>query len=116
MLAQFERPFRVRGTEAALKQFVADGVPGLTLGRLAHLRVPRAVLWGAADTVDSLGSGRTTAAALHAKLEIIGGAGHLSMLARPRSTARRILGFVTSLSSHSLSHDRAARARSGLAS
>ena len=30
-LAQFERPFRVQGTETALKQLFAGGIPGLTL-------------------------------------------------------------------------------------
>ena len=93
-LSQFERPFRVQGTDAALKQFLAGGVPGLTLSRLAHLRTPRAVIWGANDTVDSLASGRATAAALHTRFQTIPGAGHLSMLARPRAVANRILGFI----------------------
>lgn len=93
-LAQFERPFRVRGTEGALKQLLAGGIPGLTLTQLTHLRVPREVLWGADDTVDSLRSGRTTAAALHTQLQTIPEAGHLSMLARPDLTANRILRFV----------------------
>ena len=67
---------------------------GRSLAELAQLRVPRAVIWGADDTVDSLGSGRTTAAALHTRLQTIPRAGHLSMLARPRATARLILHFV----------------------
>ena len=41
-LAQFERPFRVQGTDAALKQLAAGGIPGLTLRQLARLHVPRA--------------------------------------------------------------------------
>ena len=68
---------------------------GLTLTRLAHLRTPRAVIWGANDTVDSLASGRATAAALHTPFQPIPGAGHLSMLARPRAVANRILDFIT---------------------
>jgi pimeloyl-ACP methyl ester carboxylesterase len=92
-LAQFERPFRVQGTEAAIKQLFAGGIPGLTLGQLAHLRVPRAVIWGADDTVDSLASGRTTAAALGTPLQTVPRAGHLAMLARPRATADRVLRF-----------------------
>ncbi len=93
-LAQFERPFRVRGTEAALKQLLAGGIPGVTLIQLTHLRVPRAVIWGANDTVDSLSSGRATAAALNTQLQTIARAGHLSMLARPDATANRILRFI----------------------
>ncbi len=93
-LAQFERPFRVQGTEAALEQLFANGVPGLTLARLSDLRVPRAVIWGANDTVDSLASGRATAAALHTRLQTIPRTGHLSMLARPQAVADRILHFV----------------------
>jgi pimeloyl-ACP methyl ester carboxylesterase len=94
ILAQFERPFRVRGTDTALKQLVGGGIPGLTLAELVRLRVPRAVIWGADDAVDSVASGRTTAAALHTRLQTIPGAGHLSMLAQPTSVARRILGFI----------------------
>jgi pimeloyl-ACP methyl ester carboxylesterase len=93
-LAEFERPFRVDGTDAALKQLASGGIPGLTLSELARLRVPRAVFWGADDTVDGLASGRATAAALHTHLVAIPGAGHVSMLARPGAVARRILAFI----------------------
>ena len=95
MLAEFERPFRVQGTDAALKQLLAGGIPGLTLAQLARLAVPRAVIWGADDTVDSVASGRATASALRRNLETIPDAGHLSMLAQPRAVARRILHFIT---------------------
>jgi pimeloyl-ACP methyl ester carboxylesterase len=93
-LAQFERPFRVQGTEAGLKQLAGGGIPGLTFSQLAQLRIPRAVIWGADDTVDSIASGRTTAAALHTRLQTIPKAGHLSMLAQPHATASHILRFV----------------------
>jgi pimeloyl-ACP methyl ester carboxylesterase len=93
-LAQFERPFRVEGTDPALKQLVAGGIPGLELAQLARLRIPRAVIWGADDTVDSVGSGRTTATALHTGLELVPRAGHLSMLAQPKAVARDILTFM----------------------
>ncbi len=96
-LAQFERPFRVQGTDGALKQLLGGGIPGLTLTELAHLRVPRTVIWGANDTVDSLASGRSTAAALHVNLQTVPHAGHLSMLAQPRAVAGRILRFIASL-------------------
>jgi pimeloyl-ACP methyl ester carboxylesterase len=93
-LAQFERPFRIHGTETGLEQLFANGIPGVTLTQLAQLRVPRAVIWGANDTVDSLASGRTTAAALHTHLVTIARAGHLAMLAEPTATAARILRFI----------------------
>jgi pimeloyl-ACP methyl ester carboxylesterase len=93
-LAQFERPFRVQGTEAGLEQLAAGGIPGLTPTELARLRTPRAVIWGADDTVDSLASGQTTAAALHTELQTIPRAGHVSMLVRPRAVADRILEFL----------------------
>lgn len=94
VLGQFERPFRVDGTDAAIGQLFAGGIPGLTLAQLGRLHVPHAVVWGADDTVDSLGSGRATAAALHTHVEIVPRAGHLSMLAQPRAVAARILRFI----------------------
>jgi pimeloyl-ACP methyl ester carboxylesterase len=93
-LEQFERPFRVQGTETALKQLFAGGIPGLTLAELAHIHIPRAVIWGANDTVDSLSSGRASAAALHTHFQAIPRAGHLSMLARPAAVSRRILRLI----------------------
>jgi pimeloyl-ACP methyl ester carboxylesterase len=93
-LAEFERPFRVAGTDGAVKELASGGIPGLTLAKLALLRVPRAVIWGADDNVDSVASGRTSAAALHTRLVTIPGAGHLSMLAQPAVTARQILAFI----------------------
>ena len=93
-IAQFERPFRVDGTDGALKEMASGGIPGLTLWDLGKLRVPRAVIWGAEDQVDSVASGRISAADLHTRLVTISGAGHLSMLARPAATARKILAFI----------------------
>jgi pimeloyl-ACP methyl ester carboxylesterase len=93
-LSEFERPFRVQGTGTALKQLAAGGIPGLTLTQRRHLRTPRAVVWGANDNVDSLASGRATAAALHTHLQTIPHAGHLSMLARPQAVTNRILDFI----------------------
>jgi pimeloyl-ACP methyl ester carboxylesterase len=95
ILAQFERPFRVRGTDSALKQLAAGGIPGLTLSQLPHLRVPRAVIWGADDTVDSLPSGHITATALRTRLQTIPHAGHLSMLAQPEAVAHRLIRFIS---------------------
>jgi pimeloyl-ACP methyl ester carboxylesterase len=93
-LAEFERPFRVNGTDGALKELASGGIPGVTLADLRRLRVPRAVIWGADDNVDSLASGRASAAALHTRLVTIAGAGHLSMLARPEAVARQVIRFA----------------------
>jgi pimeloyl-ACP methyl ester carboxylesterase len=90
LLQEFERPFRVEGTADALKALVAGGIPGVTMSALGSLRVPRAVVWGADDTVDSVASGRRTAAALGVRIRLIPGAGHLSMLAGPGAVAASI--------------------------
>lgn len=90
-LAQFEKPFRVSGTGAELRALMTHGLPGVSLEDLAKIKVPRAVVWGANDSVDSVASGRASAAALGVPLELIPGAGHLSMLAQPARVARRIL-------------------------
>jgi pimeloyl-ACP methyl ester carboxylesterase len=90
-LAQFERPFRVAGTLGELRTLMGRGLPGVSLEELGRIRIRRAVVWGSADTVDSISSGRATAAALGVPLERIPGAGHLSMLSRPSRVAELIL-------------------------
>lgn len=90
LLEVFERPFRVQGTADGLKQLARNGIPGVTRAQLGHLTVPRAVVWGADDDVDSRSSGRATAAALHVPLTLIPNAGHLSMLADPGAVAAAI--------------------------
>lgn len=90
-LAEFERPFLVDGTTTALKQLSGHGLPGATAAQLHEIRVPRSVVWGADDNVDSVASGRATAAALHVPLQTIPGAGHLSMLVRPHRVAQLVL-------------------------
>ena len=57
--------------------------------------MPRAVIWGAKDTVDSIGSGRASAAALGASIQLVPHAGHLSMLANPARVAELILRLET---------------------
>lgn len=93
-LAEFERPFRVAGTAAALRRLAANGLPGVPLSGLAKIRTPRAVVWGADDTVDSVASGRATAAALGVPLQLISGAGHLTPLSHPQAVAHRVLGVL----------------------
>jgi pimeloyl-ACP methyl ester carboxylesterase len=90
ILDVFERPFRVRGTGGALRQLAGRGIPGVPLAALRRLRVPRAVVWGAHDTVDSLASGRLTAQALRVSVQVIPNAAHLSMLANPQAVASAI--------------------------
>jgi pimeloyl-ACP methyl ester carboxylesterase len=89
-LQQFEQPFRVAGTAAALRQLVSHGLPGVTASQLHEIRFPRAVIWGVDDDVDSVASGRATAAALGVPLRTVARAGHLSMLAQPRRVAALI--------------------------
>jgi pimeloyl-ACP methyl ester carboxylesterase len=90
-LQQFERPFRVAGTAGSVRALVARGLPGVSPDGLKKITVPRAVVWGADDNVDSVASGRATAAALGVPLELVPGAGHLSMLAQPVGVALRVL-------------------------
>jgi pimeloyl-ACP methyl ester carboxylesterase len=96
-LERWKRPFRVSGTPAAFKQMLEVGVQGVTMHDLARVRVPRLVVWGQDDSVDSLSAGRATAAALHARLVVIRGAGHLSMLVAPRDVAAAIDGEARSI-------------------
>ena len=91
VLAQFELPFHVTGTSGELRKLVALGFPGVPLKDLSRIHVPAAVVWGAADTVDSIASGQASAAALGVPLEVVPGAGHLSMLSKPTEVARRVL-------------------------
>ena len=90
-LDEFERPFRVPGTASELRALVAHGLPGVPLRELSKLTVPRAVVWGAQDTVDSVASGRASAGALGVPLELVPRAGHLSMLSNPVQVAALIL-------------------------
>jgi pimeloyl-ACP methyl ester carboxylesterase len=89
-LAQFERPFRVAGTAGELRALVSHGIPGVRMADLARVKTPRAVVWGANDDVDSVASGRRTAAALGVRIQLVQGAGHLSMLSQPAAVARLI--------------------------
>lgn len=89
-LQRWEKQFRVAGTAAAFKQLFESGVPGLSLADLRRVRVPRLVVWGAEDSVDSVSAGRASAAALRSHFVLIPDSGHLSMLAQPRAVAAAI--------------------------
>jgi pimeloyl-ACP methyl ester carboxylesterase len=93
LIDEFERPFRVSGTAAALRSLLSYGIQGVSVKVLEHVRVPRLVLWGAHDTVDSVSAGRRTAALLRARFLTVPRAGHLSMLASPAAVARGIDDF-----------------------
>ena len=58
------------------------GIQGVSASVLERVRVPRLVVWGAHDTVDSVSAGRRTAALLQARFVTVPKAGHLSMLAQ----------------------------------
>jgi pimeloyl-ACP methyl ester carboxylesterase len=99
-LQLWERPFRVAGTAAAFKQLLESGVPGVSLRDLKRVSVPRVVVWGAKDTVDSVTAGRASAAALRSRFVLIPGSGHLSMLGRPSAVAAAIDGAAMSRTAH----------------
>jgi len=94
---EFQRPFRVSGTASALPSLLSYGIQGVSAATLERVRVPRLVAWGAHDTVDSVASGRRTAALLHARFVTVPRAGHLSMLAAPAAVARVIGRFAKRL-------------------
>jgi pimeloyl-ACP methyl ester carboxylesterase len=87
---EWERPFRVSGTAAALASMLGHGIQGVSASTLENVRVPALVAFGSRDTVDPVSAGRQTAAFMHAPFVEIPGAGHLSMLARPALVARAI--------------------------
>jgi pimeloyl-ACP methyl ester carboxylesterase len=91
---EWQRPFRVSGTASALSSLLSYGIQGVSIRALERVRVPRVVVWGAHDTVDSVAAGRRTAALLHARFVTVPEAGHLSMLAAPATVARAIDRFA----------------------
>ncbi len=94
VLDAWQRPFRVPGTAAALRALLRHGIQGVSKHELRTVRVPRLVVWGADDAVDSPASGRTTARLLGTRFVTIPNAGHLSMLAAPAAVAREIDDFA----------------------
>lgn len=89
-LARWLEPFRVAGTADAFRSLAAGGIQGVSAGTLRAVRVPRIVVWGALDHVDSVSAGRATAALLGSRFVEIPGAGHLSMLQAPGAVARAV--------------------------
>jgi pimeloyl-ACP methyl ester carboxylesterase len=86
-LARWRRPLRVDGTEHALAQMLSNGIQGVQLADLVHVRVPATVVFGGRDSSVPVSSGRRIAGVLHAAITIIPGAGHLSQITHPRAVA-----------------------------
>ncbi|HEY3961960.1 MAG TPA: alpha/beta hydrolase [Gaiellaceae bacterium] len=93
-LDDWQRPFRVSGTAAALVSLLGNGIQGVSTKVLAAVRVRSLVVWGSRDNVDSVSAGRSTAALLRAPFTEIPNAGHLSMLVRPNAVAAAIARFA----------------------
>jgi pimeloyl-ACP methyl ester carboxylesterase len=93
VLAQFEAPFRVAGTDSAFRSLLGNGIQGVTRADLEHVRTRRIVIWGAEDSVDSVTAGRKTASILRARFVLIPNAGHLSMLGNPHAVFSAIERF-----------------------
>jgi pimeloyl-ACP methyl ester carboxylesterase len=93
-LDAWQAPFRLPGTAAAFKSMLRYGIQGVSKDELGRVRVPRLVLWGADDSVDSPSAGRATARLLRTRFVSIPRAGHLSMLAAPAAVARAIDEFA----------------------
>jgi pimeloyl-ACP methyl ester carboxylesterase len=93
-LEEWERPFKVSGTAEAFRSMLRYGIQGFQLADLGRVHTRAAVVWGAADTVDSVSAGRRSARALGVPFTLVPGAGHLSMLARPNAVAHAIDRFA----------------------
>ncbi len=89
-VAEWQRPFRVEGTQAGLLSLARQGIVGLRLDDLRRVRTPSLVVWGADDSFDSVAAGRASARALGAPFLLIPRAGHLSMVVAPAAVARSV--------------------------
>ncbi len=96
LIQDWVQPFRVQGSADALEAMAhsPDAIPGLTTTQLAEVGVPATFIWGADDGVDPLAAGREAAALLRAPVNVLPGAGHLSMLSEPGAFAKVVDTFV----------------------
>ena len=94
ILDAWQEPFRIPGTAAAFRAMLRSGIQGVSRQALQRVHVPRLVLWGGADSVDSPAAGRATARLLRTRFVSIPHAGHLSMLAAPAAVARAVDEFA----------------------
>jgi pimeloyl-ACP methyl ester carboxylesterase len=83
-------PLRAKDARRALQGMAENGIAGFTRQGLRALDVPALVVWGARDNVDPVDSGRQSARDLRARLVLVQGAGHLSMLAAAHEVASAI--------------------------
>ena len=93
-LDQWRRPLEVPGAEESLWAMVNLGVAGLPPARLAELAalpIPKAVVFGGADSSYDPDSPRTTAARIGAPAPtVIAGAQHLTSVNSPAAVARAV--------------------------
>ncbi|MFI1068509.1 alpha/beta fold hydrolase [Streptomyces puniciscabiei] len=93
-LDQWRRPLRVPGAESALWSMLAAGVPGLPadrVARLAGVRLPKSVVFGAEDDVFTRRTPQETARRIGAPPPtLIPGARHLTMISSPQAVARAV--------------------------
>ena len=95
LTATWTRPFRVAGGVHALKQILRRQLIGLTYSQERQIRVPAAVLYGAADPELTAAQAKATAARLHTtRIVAIPGARHLGMLSDPDIVAADIAAFA----------------------
>lgn len=91
---QWRRPLRVAGAEGALWSTLGEGVPGLPAAQVARLhgvRVPKAVVFGADDSVFSRTTPQETAARIGAPAPtLIPGARHLTLISDPDTVAAAV--------------------------
>ncbi|MFC0058265.1 alpha/beta fold hydrolase [Streptomyces actinomycinicus] len=97
-LDQWRRPLRVRGAESALWSMLAAGVPGLSadeVARLAGVRLPKSVVFGAEDDVFTRRTPQETARRIGAPPPtLIPGARHLTMISSPEAVATAVDGLT----------------------
>ncbi|MGW3093314.1 alpha/beta fold hydrolase [Streptomyces sp. NPDC001102] len=91
---EWRRPLRVAGAETALWDMLGEGVPGLPASRVARLatvRIPKSVVFGAHDDVFGKGTPRETARRIGAPPPtLVPGARHLTMISSPHQVAAAV--------------------------
>ncbi|MFE2064416.1 alpha/beta fold hydrolase [Streptomyces sp. NPDC059467] len=93
-LDQWRRPLQVPGAEGALWSMLGQGVPGIPasqVARLAALRIPKSVVFGAQDDVFSKNTPQQTARRIGAPSPtLIPRARHLTMISSPHEVAAAV--------------------------
>lgn len=91
---EWRRPLRVPGAETALWDMLGEGVPGLPASRVARLaavRIPKSVVFGAHDDVFGKGTPQETARRIGAPPPtLVPGARHLTMISSPHQVAAAV--------------------------